>query len=41
MSILPEKFRFTNYKVWMRTLVVLWWVVLALGTATYARWYGL
>ena len=40
-SILPEKFRFTSYKAWMRTVVVLWWVVLALGMATYARWYGL
>lgn len=40
-SILPEKFRLTDYKTWMRTVVVLWWVVLALGMATYSRWYGL
>lgn len=38
-KILPEKFRLTNYKAWMRTVVVLWWAVLALGMATYARWY--
>jgi uncharacterized membrane protein YozB (DUF420 family) len=38
-SILPEKLQLTNYKVWMRTVVVLWWAVLALGVATYARWY--
>jgi hypothetical protein len=38
-NVLPEKFRFTDYKLWMRTLVVLWWVVLLLGFATYARWY--
>jgi Ca2+/H+ antiporter len=37
--VLPEKFRLTRYKLWMRTLLVLWWAVLALGFATYARWY--
>jgi uncharacterized membrane protein YozB (DUF420 family) len=38
-SILPERFRITNYKRWMRAILVLWWVVLLLGFATYARWY--
>jgi len=38
-SILPERFRITKYKRWMRTVLVLWWVVLLLGFATYARWY--
>ncbi len=38
-SVLPEKFRITKYKLWMRTVLVLWWVVLLLGLATYARWY--
>lgn len=38
-SVLPEKFRITNYKLWMRTVLVLWWVVLLLGFATYACWY--
>ena len=38
-SVLPEKFRVTNYKLWMRTVLMLWWVVLLLGFATYARWY--
>ena len=38
-SVLPEKFRITKYKFWMRTVLVLWWVVLLLGFATYARWY--
>ena len=38
-SILPEKFRITKYKIWMRTVLVLWWVVLLLGIATYTRWY--
>ena len=38
-GILPEKYRFKNFKVWMRTVLVLWWAALFLGLATYARWY--
>lgn len=38
-SVLPERFRITKYKLWMRTVLALWWVVLLLGLATYARWY--
>jgi uncharacterized membrane protein YozB (DUF420 family) len=38
-SVLPKKFRITKYKLWMRTVLVLWSVVLLLGLATYARWY--
>jgi uncharacterized membrane protein YozB (DUF420 family) len=38
-SLLPERFRITKYKAWMRTVLVLWWVVLLLGLATYGRWY--
>ena len=38
--VLPEKFRISNYKVWMRTVLVLWWAVLLLGFATYSRWYA-
>jgi hypothetical protein len=38
-SVLPEKFRITGYKAWMRTVLVLWWLVLLLGFATYGRWY--
>jgi hypothetical protein len=38
-SVLPKKFRITRYKVWMRTVLVLWWIVLLLGFATYGRWY--
>jgi uncharacterized membrane protein YozB (DUF420 family) len=38
-GVLPEKFRITKYKAWMRTVLVLWWVVLLLGSATYGRWY--
>jgi len=38
-SVLPERLRITKYKVWMRSVLVLWWVVLLLGMATYTRWY--
>jgi hypothetical protein len=38
-GVLPEKMRITKYKMWMRSVLVLWWVVLLLGVATYARWY--
>ena len=38
-SVLPEKFRITKYKAWMRTVLALWWLVLLLGFATYGRWY--
>jgi uncharacterized membrane protein YozB (DUF420 family) len=38
-TVLPEKFRITKYKAWMRSVLVLWWLVLLLGFATYARWY--
>jgi uncharacterized membrane protein YozB (DUF420 family) len=38
-SLLPARLRIRNYKVWMRTVLVLWWVVLLLGVATYGRWY--
>ncbi len=38
-SVLPERLRITKYKAWMRSVLVLWWVVLLLGIATYTRWY--
>jgi uncharacterized membrane protein YozB (DUF420 family) len=38
-SVLPDKLRITKYKAWMRSVLVLWWVVLVLGMATYTRWY--
>jgi uncharacterized membrane protein YozB (DUF420 family) len=38
-NLLPEKFRITRYKFWMRSLLFVWWIVLFLGMATYARWY--
>jgi uncharacterized membrane protein YozB (DUF420 family) len=38
-KVLPEKLRISKYKAWMRSVLVLWWVVLLLGMATYTRWY--
>ena len=38
-KLLPEKFRLKRYKLWMRTLLAAWWLVLLLGVATYLRWY--
>jgi uncharacterized membrane protein YozB (DUF420 family) len=38
-NVLPEKLRITKYKLWMRSVLVLWWLVLLLGFATYTRWY--
>jgi hypothetical protein len=38
-KLLPERFRLANYKLWMRSVLILWWAVLLLGCATYARWY--
>ena len=38
-NILPERFRMTRYKLWMRGVLGLWWLVLLLGLATYRRWY--
>ena len=37
--LLPERLRISRYKLWMRAVLVLWWLVLFLGLATYARWY--
>jgi uncharacterized membrane protein YozB (DUF420 family) len=38
-NVLPEGLRITKYKLWMRTVLGLWWVELVLGVVTYARWY--
>ena len=37
--LLPPRLRIRNSKLWMRTVVALWWAVLLLGVATYVRWY--
>jgi Ca2+/H+ antiporter len=38
-TLMPEKLRLTRYKLWMRAVLVAWWVVILLGVVTYARWY--
>ena len=38
-NILPERLRITRFRSWMRCVLVLWWIVLLLGFATYVRWY--
>jgi uncharacterized membrane protein YozB (DUF420 family) len=38
-QILPKRLRFTRYGRWMRAALVLWWVALLFGLATYVRWY--
>ncbi len=35
---LPQKLCFRNYKLWMRTELALWWIVILLGIATYYVW---
>ncbi len=37
-NLLPRALCFQNYKLWMRTELVLWWVVILLGIATYYVW---
>ena len=38
-KILPQRLRMSDYKLWMRGVLALWWVALLLGIATYVRWY--
>jgi uncharacterized membrane protein YozB (DUF420 family) len=38
-NLIPERFRFRRYKVWMRSVLVLWWAVLITGLATYYVWF--
>ncbi len=38
-TLMPETLRLTRYKLWMRIVLIAWWIVILLGAATYARWY--
>ena len=38
-NLLPQALRFDNYKRWMRAELALWWLVIALGCATYFSWH--
>ncbi|HKS59910.1 MAG TPA: hypothetical protein VJS68_03940 [Thermoplasmata archaeon] len=40
-NLLPLKYRFRRYKLWMRTELALWWSVVSLGLTTYLVWYVL
>jgi uncharacterized membrane protein YozB (DUF420 family) len=39
-KLVPEKLRFGNWKRWMRAELLLWWITLLSGVATYCVWYG-
>lgn len=36
---LPAQWRLKNFKTVMRAVLMLWWMALLLGVATYVRWY--
>src|SRR5262250_676264 len=38
-DILPQSWRFSRWKLWMRVELALWWMVLVTGIATYFSWY--
>jgi uncharacterized membrane protein YozB (DUF420 family) len=38
-NVLPQWLRFKNWKLWMRTELVLWTIVLVSGVGTYCAWY--
>jgi uncharacterized membrane protein YozB (DUF420 family) len=38
--ILPESWRFKQWKLWMRAELALWWIVLMMGVVTYWVWYA-
>ena len=39
-SLVPERLCFRNWKRWMRAELLLWWITLLTGVATYYVWYG-
>src|SRR4029078_7292842 len=39
--IVPVRLRFRNYRAWMRTTLVLWWITIGVGVGTYVVWYML
>ena len=38
-NVLPRRLRFKRWKLWMRTELVLWAIVLVSGVGTYCAWY--
>jgi hypothetical protein len=39
-DFLPRSWRFHRWKLWMRIELILWWIVLLSGFATYYLWYA-
>ena len=39
-NILPQAWRFSRWKVWMRIELALWLIVLLTGIGTYVIWYA-
>jgi uncharacterized membrane protein YozB (DUF420 family) len=39
-EVIPERWRFRRYKLWMRTELALWWSVVVVGLTTYYVWYA-
>jgi uncharacterized membrane protein YozB (DUF420 family) len=39
-GLVPERYRFRRYKLWMRTELGLWWTVVVIGLLTYYVWYA-
>jgi len=37
--ILPRRFRFHRYKLWMRTELTLWWLIVGIGIGVYIVFY--
>ena len=40
-NLVPARWRFRRYKLWMRTELLLWWSVVLLGLSIYVVWYAL
>jgi uncharacterized membrane protein YozB (DUF420 family) len=38
-NLVPQRLRFKRWKLWMRTELVLWVIVLVSGVGTYCAWY--
>jgi hypothetical protein len=38
-KVVPQRLGFSNWKIWMRTGLVLWWTAVLSGPATYYVWY--
>lgn len=39
-NLLPQALRFKKWKKWMRSELVIWWIVIGFGVGTYFVWYG-